>query len=275
MVRRIIRWLASRGVTELVLNLHHRPETLTGIVGDGRDLAARVRYSWEQPHVLGSAGGPRLALPLLAAETFLIVNGDTLTDIDVDAIVAAHAASGALVTLALVPNREFERYGGVQLCEADRVIGFVPRGPAAAGSYHYIGVQVVDGSVFAPLEPNVPQQSIGGVYDALMTSTPGAVRGFRCDAEFWDIGTVADYWRTSAAFMQKDARTGSTVGRRAHIDPSAQIIDSILWDDVEVGADALIEECIVTDGVAIPARARYQRTVLVAGDSGTVQATPR
>ena len=275
MIRRIIRWLVSRGVSEIVLNLHHRPETLTAVVGDGRDLDAHVRYSWEQPHVLGSAGGPRLALPLMESETFLIINGDTLTDVDVDAIVRAHAVSGALVTLALVPNQEFERYGGVQVDDAGRVTGFVRRGPAAAGSYHYIGVQVVNGSVFAPLESNVPKHSIGGVYDALMASTPGSVRGFRCDTEFWDIGTVADYWRTSAAFMQKEARTGSTVGRRARIDPSAQVNDSILWDDVEVGADAVIEECIVTDGVSIPARARYRQTVLVAGDAGTVQATPR
>jgi mannose-1-phosphate guanylyltransferase len=275
LIRRIIRGLVARGVSELVLNLHHRPETLTAVVGDGRDLDAHVRYSWEQPHVLGSAGGPRLALPLLEAETFLIINGDTLTDVDVDAIVRAQAVSGALVTLALVPNREFERYGGVQLDDADRVTGFVRRGPAAAGSYHYIGVQAVNGSVFAPLESNVPENSIGGVYDALIASTPGSVCGFRCDTEFWDIGTVADYWRTSAAFMQKEGRTGSTVGQRDRIDSSAQVTDSILWDDVEVGADAVIEECIVTDGVSIPAGARYRQTVLVAGDAGTVQATPR
>ena len=63
MIRRIIRWLTSRGVTDLVLNLHHLPHTLTALVGDGSDLGLRVRYSWESPQVLGSAGGPRHALP--------------------------------------------------------------------------------------------------------------------------------------------------------------------------------------------------------------------
>src|SRR3979490_3361045 len=58
MVRRIIRWLASYGIDDFVLNLHHRPETLTAAVGDGSDLRVRVRYSWEQPRILGSAGGP-------------------------------------------------------------------------------------------------------------------------------------------------------------------------------------------------------------------------
>src|ERR1700731_1987366 len=60
LVRRIMQWLASHGVAHPVLNLPHRPETLTSIVGDGRDLGVRVRYSWEQPSILGSAGGPRL-----------------------------------------------------------------------------------------------------------------------------------------------------------------------------------------------------------------------
>jgi mannose-1-phosphate guanylyltransferase len=47
MIRRIIRWLVARGVADLVLNLHHLPETLTAVVGGGGDLGARVRYSWE------------------------------------------------------------------------------------------------------------------------------------------------------------------------------------------------------------------------------------
>src|SRR5450759_5100656 len=82
MIRRIVAWLASHGIADVVLNLHHRPETLTAVVGDGSDLGVRARYSWEQPRVLGSAGGPRLALPIIGAETFFIINGDTLTDLD-------------------------------------------------------------------------------------------------------------------------------------------------------------------------------------------------
>src|SRR5881396_3477572 len=124
LVRRIIAWLAANGVTDLVLNLHHLPETLTASVGDGSDLSARVRYSWEQPVVLGSAGGPRQALPIVGAEVFLIVNGDTLTDVDVVDLARAHTRSDALVTLALVPNRRFDRYAGVTLDARGHVIGF-------------------------------------------------------------------------------------------------------------------------------------------------------
>ena len=57
MIRRIVAWLVSNGVDDLVLNLHHRPETLTASLGDGRDLGARVRYSWELPRFWAAPEG--------------------------------------------------------------------------------------------------------------------------------------------------------------------------------------------------------------------------
>src|SRR5215468_3964491 len=84
LVERILARLAAAGVRDVVINLHHLAHTITAVVGDGSPLGVRVRYSWESP-VLGSAGGPRHALPLLeslppqsreAAEagTFFLVN---------------------------------------------------------------------------------------------------------------------------------------------------------------------------------------------------------
>jgi NDP-sugar pyrophosphorylase family protein len=277
MVRRIIRWLASYGIDDFVLNLHHRPETLTAAVGDGSDLRVRVRYSWEQPRILGSAGGPRLARPIVGADRFWIINGDTLTDVDLAALAGAHTASGARVTLALVPNREFLRYGGVQLDADQRVTGFTARGPAATGSYHYIGIQLVDGGVFDEVTPGEPASSIGGVYDALIAAQPGSIRGFVSAASFFDVGTVADYLRTSQALMPPadgGAPRSPSVGRNAQIDPTARITQSILWDDVEVGRDALLDECIVTDRVVVPAGAVYRRAILVRSDDDQLIATP-
>jgi mannose-1-phosphate guanylyltransferase len=274
MIRRIIAWLVAQGVDDLVLNLHHRPPTLTALVGDGADLRARVRYSWEQPRVLGSAGGPRLAREMLGADTFLIINGDTLTDVDLVPLADAHAASGAMVTLALVPNREFTRYGGVLLDDAHRVTGFARRGPASEGSHHYIGVQIVNGAVFDSVPPGAPASSIGGVYDALIASRPGAVRGHVCDAEFWDVGTVEDYWRTWASFTAKSGAASSGAGRGGRIDASARVTRSILWDDVVVEGDAVVDECIITDGVRVAAGSSYRRTVLILDEADQLLASP-
>src|SRR5207302_7936463 len=106
LARRILRYLAAAGVTDAVLNLHHLPHTLAARVGDGTDLGLRVRYSWESPVVLGSAGGVRRALSLLGASRFLILNGDTLTDADVGMLLACHADTGAQITMAVIPNVE-------------------------------------------------------------------------------------------------------------------------------------------------------------------------
>jgi mannose-1-phosphate guanylyltransferase len=274
MIRRIAAWLVSQGVDDLVLNLHHRPETLTACLGDGRDLGARVRYSWELPRILGSAGGPRLARAIVGADTFIIVNGDTLTDVDLPRLADAHAASGALVTMALVANREFQRYGGVQLDADGRVTGFVRRGPAAQGSYHYIGVQVVAGRVFDGVEPGSAASSIGGVYDAWIAAQPGAIRGVVSDAAFCDVGAPDDYWRTSMALSATEPAPAWSAGSRARIQPSAQVTQSILWDDVEVGSDAQLDQCIVTDGVTVPAGATYRRAILVRGEDGRPVVSP-
>ena len=127
LVRRILRWLSANGVDDVVLNLHHLPETVCAVVGDGADLGLRARYSWENP-VLGSAGGPRRALPLLGSDRFLVVNGDTLTDMALSGLVGEHDRSGALVTLVVVPNSAPDRYGGVLVDDEGAVTGFVGRG---------------------------------------------------------------------------------------------------------------------------------------------------
>src|SRR5688572_14107634 len=261
LVRRIITWLRSAGVTDLVLNLHHLPETIASVVGDGSDLNVRVRYSWEQPLVLGTAGGPKRALPLLGDGAFLIVNGDTLTDVNLPALISSHAGSDALVTLALIPNEQPLKYGGVVLDTQGRVTGFVRPGPSAGGSFHFVGVQAVQSAAFDAVTEDEPASSIGGAYDRLLSRRPGAIRGFVTNATFWDVGTIADYRATSAAL----GRSTPASGRGGRVDPSARVGTSILWDDVEIGADAVLEECIVTDGAVVPARARYRRAVLRGG----------
>lgn len=261
---RVIRWLVSHGITDLVLNLHHRPETIAACVGDGRGLGARVRYSWEDP-ILGSAGGPRHALPLLtdgtSAPSFLLVNGDTLTDVDVRALLAVHEQSGADVTMALIPNPRPEHYGGVAVSDEGWVTGFTrPGGPP---SYHFIGVQAARARVFADLEDGVPAESVNSLYPRLLVRNRHAIRAFVCEASFRDIGTTADYFRTS---IELSAIEGNRLlsGSGLCIEDSARVISTVVWDDVVIGRDAELVECIVCDGVRIPPRVRHERSAIVA-----------
>lgn len=276
LVRRILRWLGRSGVRDAVLNLHHLPHTLTRAIGDGSDIGVRVRYSWEMP-VLGSAGGPRQALPLLGGadhaeavrsrvrsanghvnDSFLIVNGDTLTDVNLAALVADHHSSGALVTMAVVPNTEPKKYGGVAADAAGRFTRFVPRG-SPEPSFHFIGLQVAVPRAFASVPDGTPYQ-VGALYPALAAAEPGSIRLFRTDADFLDIGTPADYLKTALTVADRDGLP--CTGPNSRVDFSATVERSVLWDDVVVEAGAMLKECVVADGVVVPADTSWHGVTL-------------
>jgi len=265
LVRRILQWLAAAGVRHVVLNLHHHPQTIAAAVGDGRDLGVTVRYSWEQPTLLGSAGGPRLALPLLEADPFLLVNGDTLTDVDLDAMSAAHAGSGALVTMAAIAHPAPARYGGLLVADDGAVRGFT-RPASGVGALHFVGVQIASATAFSRLPAGQPADTVGALYPALIAERPGSVRAFVTSASFADIGTPADYLAASLALAAAGGLADLPYGRNVRLGPGAHVERTILWDDVEVGRDSRLVECIVGDGVRIPGGTRLTRCAIVRAD---------
>jgi NDP-sugar pyrophosphorylase family protein len=272
LVRRTIRWLTSQGLTDLVVNLHHKPETITAVIGDGSDLGARIRYSWESP-VLGSAGGPRHALPLLldapgATDTCVLVNGDTLTTVDLAAMIEQHRRTGADVTMALIPNPRPDKYGSVLLDDRRAVTGFTKRGH---DGFHFIGPQVIEARVFLPLADGVPAETVLGLYPQLIAARPGSVMGFVSDAAFQDIGTPADLLQTSLDLAERDGRPGQPRwGRRVRLAPTATVSRSELWDDVTIGERAVLEECVVADGVTIADGKEYRRCAIARDNAGAL-----
>jgi NDP-sugar pyrophosphorylase family protein len=262
LVIRILRWLRQSGVERAVLNLHHRADSITRVVGDGSPHGLSVRYSWER-EILGSAGGPARAVPLLAADRFLIVNGDTMADVDLAAMARQHVETNALVTMAVVAGRE--GYNGV-IADADGIVrGF----GQATGALHFIGVQVVNTSVFAGIDPDVKSETVHGIYPAVIASRPGAIRVFNAGGEFFDIGSPRDYLDTAIAVA---AREGQPLdrGQDCVVAADASLTRSVLWDRVSVGAGAQLHECVVADDVRVPAGADLSRCSLVMRDNTLV-----
>lgn len=264
LISRILRRLRDQGIDDVVLNLSHKPETLASLIGEGREFGMRVRYSWEHP-VLGSAGGPRRAMPLIGDDPFLLVNGDTLTTVDLQALWREHHASGAVVTMSLIKNPEPRKYNGVLVDDDGWVTGFARAGEAET-SYHFVGPQVAAHAAFAGVKDGEYAESTWGCYLPLIAANPRGIRAFKVDGiQFLDIGTVADYVRTSETIAAAEGTTAWTVGRNARIDPTARVIRTIVWDDVTIGEGASLEGCVVTDGVTIPPGAHHSNSVIVAG----------
>jgi mannose-1-phosphate guanylyltransferase len=257
----ILRKLAAAGVRDAILNLHHRPESIGAVVGEGRDVGVTVRYSWEDS-ILGSAGGPRRAQSLLGTDPYLLVNGDTWPTVDLRELWTHHHAHDALVTMTLVPNPAPERFGGVLVDEEGWVTAFTKRGDPR-DSYHFMSAQVVAHRVFASLPDGVRAESVLGVYPRLMADNPHAIRGFICDAPFIEIGTPADYLRVEEAVAAREGVRPWARGRGVTVDPTARVTRSILWDDVLVEANAVLEDCIVADRVRVPRGLHLRRQAVV------------
>jgi mannose-1-phosphate guanylyltransferase len=256
LIERLLVRLRDQGVTDAVLNLHHRPETVTGIVGDGAHLGLRIKYSWERT-ILGSAGGPRRALSLLGADTFLIVNGDTLCDVDLSSMVAAHQRTGADITMAVVRNPAPDHYNGIRLDGDGRVTAFVPKGQAA-GTWHFIGVQIARAAVFSGVADGVPDETVARLYRDRIASGEAGVFGYPVDQPFVDVGTPMDYLEAAL----RSAAEANAIEPGASVASSATLDRSVAWAEAVVGAGAQLSECIVTN-VCVPAGLRASRRILV------------
>lgn len=266
LLRRQIRWLAAAGVRHVVVNLHHRPASITGRVGHGDDLGVDVRYSWESV-VLGSAGGPRRAFDLVDAPRAFIVNGDTLTDLDLGALAAAHARLGGLVTLAATPDAR-PGYNALVLDDDGRWLGVarhdqpVPSALAGRRQVHFIGVQVTERTAFDGVSADAPSEVLKQVYPALIARDPSAVRVMPGVAAFHDIGTPAEYLRTVRALADAEG-VALDRGRGTQVAAGAVVRDSVLWDGVHVDAGAEVHGCVVADGVHVPAATRLSHAAVI------------
>lgn len=260
LIARILDHLQDAGIRRVVINLHAHADSITAIVGDGRPWNLDVSYSWE-PAILGSGGGPARALPLLAHDRFFIVNGDTLTDIDLHALAATHLQSGAEATLAVTVGDTL-RYNALAASEDGALERRVLRGtpvPSSRPLWHFTGVQAVNASIFSGVSASQASEVLTDLYLPRAHQRHGHIRLWPTRASFLDIGTPADYLETSLA-LAGPARV--VCGDRCHIDPTASVTDCVLWDDVEVGAGTVLSHCIVTSGVKVAPGMRYDRRIL-------------
>lgn len=267
--RPLIAWTLERlvraGVTDVVVNLHHRPASVRRVVGDGRRFGLRVRYSFER-EILGTAGGPRKARRLLGQGPVLLVNGDVLFDFDLAAIVERHRRSGAAATLALKPNPDPRSYGAVVTDRRGRILSLAGKPRPARGRVSlFTGVHVLEPTLLERLRPGV-SDSVRDLY-APLVAEGALLLGIRAKGAWYDLGGPSQYLsaqrrllrRTRAgrlvhpsATLAPGARvTASVVGPDARIGAGAVVVRSVLWERVAVGAGATVRDSVVADGVRI------------------------
>ena len=187
-------WLRAHGVSEAALNLHHLPEVVRRGLGDGDAWDIRLRYSFE-PELLGTAGAARAIaerFPGWLDQTFLVVYGDMLLDLDLADLETFHRSRGAVLTMALKHTTIPQSQGMVELDQAGRVLQFVekPRN-WAAGDLANAGVYLCEPAVLAAIPPGFADFGHDTIPALLSHGQP--VYGQPARGYLLDIGTPEAY----------------------------------------------------------------------------------
>ncbi|HET6963384.1 MAG TPA: NDP-sugar synthase [Acidimicrobiales bacterium] len=275
MIERVLEWLAGHGVDEAVLSLGYRPDAFLEAYPEGEACGIRLRYAVEESP-LDTAGAIRFAATEDGVDaTFVVVNGDVLTDIDVTALVAFHRDRRAEATIALTPVEDPSAFGVVPTDEDGRVLAFIEKPPAGQAPTNLINAGTY------VLEPSVLERIPGGRRVSIERETfPALVAEGRLyalgSASRWlDAGTPATYLAANLAYAPSgpaaDHVACSIVGEDVTIRSGAVVERSVLMDGAVIGAGAVVQDSIVGAGASVGDGARI-RNLSVLGDGYVVEA---
>ncbi len=197
---RLLDQLARASAREVVLLTGHGAARVSDALG-GEYGGMRLTYSAE-PGPLGTGGAVRRALPLLAAPTVLLMNGDSYCDVDLDAFRRFHRRRGAGVSLVLAGVPDASRYGRVETDSGGRVVRFEEKRRDAGAGWVNAGVYLIERAMLEEAPPDVPLSLERDLMPAW--ADDGRACGFRCRGRFLDIGTPESY-AASEDFFRAEA----------------------------------------------------------------------
>jgi NDP-sugar pyrophosphorylase family protein len=278
MVERVLASLSRHGVDDAVLSLGYRPDAFLDAYPNASAGGVRLSYAVE-PEPLDTAGAIRFAAEeAKVTDTFVAVNGDVLTDVDVSALVAFHRDRRAMATIALVAVDDPSRFGVVPTDDDGRVVAFVEKPPAGQAPSDCInaGTYVLEPEVLE-LIPKGRRVSVEReTFPALVAE--GTLYALRSDEYWLDTGTPDAYLRANADFV--DGRRGlppapgaklvadgvwvigtadlsgqlqphSLVGDRARLEAGSVVAGSVIGAGARVDSAALVEGSVLMPGALV------------------------
>jgi NDP-sugar pyrophosphorylase family protein len=184
----LVGLLRRHGITDIAINLHYRPEAIVSYFGDGAEFGVTLTYSYEE-QLLGSAGAAR-ALRSFLTDTFVVLYGDVLTNVNLTSLVTRHRESHSAGTLGLYEVSDPSRCGIVELDESDRVTRFVekPEPGTIEGNLANSGILVLEPSVLQYV-PETGVVDFGLHLFPFLLKNGIPVSGTRLDGYILDIGS--------------------------------------------------------------------------------------
>ena len=272
-VRYGIALLVGHGISDIVINLHHKGDLIAQTLGDGSQWGARIRYS-EEPELLGTGGGLKHALPLLAPdgddELIVSMNGKLIFDLDVTALLqASQHRPEALGTMVVREVGDADEWGAVD-ARTDHQGRFNVHNVFAGGRHMFCGVHTTRPSVLRRL-PDGEACSIRQGYLPWMRDGQPVAAFDATGAYFAEHSTAERYLNGNIAMLETKLRfpPGDTTGAddSANVHPSAQLLAPYRIDagaTVEAGA-TVGPHAVIGQDATVTADADIARSVVWAG----------
>jgi NDP-sugar pyrophosphorylase family protein/lipopolysaccharide/colanic/teichoic acid biosynthesis glycosyltransferase len=272
----IIDLLAQHQVKTVVANLHYLPDQIERHFGNGQRWGVNLTYSLERS-LLGTAGAVKRVADIFD-ETFLVLMGDAISDLDLTAMLAFHRGSQSKVTIALHEVADPSRFGVAQVDGHGRIQRFQEKPEP--------GTQVSNlaSMGFYILEPDILDLiPAGTVYDfgrelfPLLLDKGVPFYGYRSNCYWSDVGSFGEYRAAQGAMLNGRLRTallpgrkvapGLWQGRNVVIHPKARITaPALIGDNCQVGADAEIgPNAVLGNNVIVAEGATVSGSVVLDG----------
>ncbi len=266
MIERVVESLGRQGVTEVVLSLGYRQDVFVEAFPDGTCAGVALHYAVE-PEPLDTAGAIRFAARHAGIDgTFVVLNGDVLTDIPLGALLELHRVAGAEGTIALTPVDDPSRYGVVPTEPSGRVLGFVEKPPRDEAPTNWInaGMYVFEPSVIDRIADGRKVSVERETFPAMVAD--GGLYAVQSDAYWVDAGTPETYLQVQLDLLD-GVRGTPEDGRHpaARVDPTASVVRSVLGPGAVVAAGASVADSVLFAGAAVGVGATVSGSVLGAG----------
>ncbi|MCC6444932.1 MAG: NDP-sugar synthase [Armatimonadetes bacterium] len=282
----ILELLHKHGFREIVINLYYLGDQIEEYFGDGSGLGLKITYMKEEK-LYGTAGSVKRAQEFFD-DTFMVVGGDDLTDLDISRMLKYHKDKRSLATIALSLVDDPAQYGIALLNERGRINRFLekPRGEAIFSNAANTGVYIFEPEVF-DLIPAGQFYDFGRDLFPLLLSLRKPFYGWLTSSYWRDIGSLDEYrqahydslqgrvamkmplpevrrfvWMGENVEIDPTAEVGYPVviGHNCHIEAGAKVLeDSILGDNCIVENNAVVSRSILWEG------ARVMRNTMIEG----------
>lgn len=259
LLARTLAWLGEQGVTEVAVNLFHRPQSIPEFFGDvWRGI--RLRYFFEDA-LRGTAGGVKAAQSVFADAPFFVIYGDNLIDADLGRLRAFHDSRQALATLGLFRHPNPSAAGIVGVEPDGRVTRFVEKPPPGEifSDQANAGVYVLDPSVLDVIPADYPSDFGRDIFPALLAAGQ-PIYGTPLRGYIQDTGTPDSYRRANWDWLKGEKLwTGAGV----HIGQSVQFHGrNVVGNGAAIGDGAALTDCILWDGATVEAGETLTRAIV-------------